>query len=136
MGTLQDYMHTDVKTTTQDGTVWEAADIMSKSDISCLVVVENDSPVGIITRRDIFEKVLVARKNPDEVKVGEVMSSKIISLGPQATMVAASGIMSDRKIKQLPIVDEGKLVGIVTQTDIVRNINKMAKYDTSPITLD
>lgn len=136
MGTLQDYMHTDIKTTTREKTVLEAAESMSKRDISCLIVVENDSPIGIITRRDIFEKVLVARKNPGEIHVGEVMSNQIISLGPQATMVAASGIMSDRKIRQVPIVEDGKLVGIVTQTDIIRNINKMAKYDTSPISLD
>ncbi len=133
MVTIKDFMHTEVKTITKDESVYGAAKVMSENGISCLIVVEDNSPIGIVTRRDIFENVLISRKDVDQTKVEDIMTKDIVTLKPEGTIIAASGIMSLKKVKQIPIVKDGKLNGIITQTDIVKNINVIMKYDKQSI---
>ncbi|MGM5488885.1 MAG: CBS domain-containing protein [Nanobdellota archaeon] len=128
---IKDIMHRHVFTIDKSQTVFSAAEKMSNKGISCLVIVEEDVPKGIITRRDIFEKVIIAKKNPEEMTVAMVMTTPVVTMNEGASLIAASGIMNARKIKQVPIVSEEKLVGIVTQTDIVSNINTILGFDRS-----
>jgi CBS domain-containing protein len=107
-------------TASPDDTVERAASTMRTRDIGSLIVVENGRPVGIVTERDIVTKVVAANKVPSTVKVREIMSSPVISVGPREEVVQAARLMSERKIRRLAVVDNGKLIGVLTENDIVR----------------
>jgi len=84
-------------------------------------VVEGDRPVGIITERDILRRVLEVTLAPEALKAKEIMSSPLVTISDNATVEEAARVMAERNIKKLPVVQDGRLIGIVTTTDIVRN---------------
>ncbi len=129
MITIHDVMNKNVLTVNKDSTIFEAAEIMANKEVSCLVVVEDGNVKGILTWRDILGKVVIKKLNLEAVKASEIMASPVITINQDATLHAASGIMNIKKIKQLPVVNQGKLVGIITQTDVVRNINYILESD-------
>jgi len=110
----------DVKVISEDETVIKAADIMSQHNIGCLVVVKDGKPVGIVTERDMLKKVIVPCLDPRTTKVSKIMSKPLIYGDPDMDIVYAAKYMINNNIKRLPIIDRGKLVGIVTLTDILR----------------
>jgi len=109
-----------VITTKPEATVEEAVKLMNKYEIGCLVVVENGKPVGIITERDFLKRVLPKSEELRNMKVMEVMSKPLISIGPKAQIEEAAKLMFQKKIKKLPVVEKGKLLGLVTLTDLLR----------------
>jgi len=100
-----------------DDTLVEAARKMWKQQTGSLLVMDGDDLVGILTERDIL-KAVAAGARLDEVRISEVMTKDIITVGPQTTLREAAKIMADRWIRHLPVVDGGKLVGIVSQRDL------------------
>jgi len=115
-----DIMVKKVITTKQEATIEDAIKLMNKYEIGCLVVVENGKPVGIITERDLLKRVLAKSKELRNMKVMEIMSEPLISVEPNTEIEEAAKLMFQKKIKKLPIVEKGKLVGLVTLTDILR----------------
>ena len=121
VGVIKDIMVDNVKTIDKKKSVFEAASVMSDNSISCLVVMESDNIAGIITLKDIIDKVVVKRRNTEEVTVEMIMTTPVKTVEKTRDIVVAAGTMKAMNIKQLPIVDNGKLVGIVTQTDLIKN---------------
>jgi len=117
---LHGIMVDKVITAKKKATVRDAVKLMNKYEIGCLVVVENGKPVGIITERDLLKRVLAKSKELRNMKVMEVMSTPLISVVPSVEIEEATKIMFQKKIKKLPIVEKGKLLGLVTLTDILR----------------
>ncbi len=117
---VQNIMVSNVITTEKHALVIDAVKIMNQHGIGCLVVTENGNPIGIVTERDFLKRVLVESKNPKKTKVQEVMSSPLIVAKPDMEIDKVTRFMFDRKIKKLPIVEDGKLVGLVTFTDLLR----------------
>lgn len=115
-----DIMVKKVITTKQEATIEDAIKLMNKYEIGCLVVVENGKPVGIITERDLLKRVLAKSKELRNMKVMEIMSEPLISVEPNTEIEEAAKLMFQKKIKKLPIVEKGKLLGLVTLTDILR----------------
>ena len=107
-------------TVSPDDTVDRAASTMRTRDIGSLIVVEDGKPSGIVTERDIVTKVAAPNLSPDSVKVRDIMSAPVVAIHPQEEVAEAARVMSDRKIRRLAVVDEGKLVGVITENDIVR----------------
>lgn len=105
-----------------DQTVLEAIRILADKDIGALVVVEGERPVGIFSERDYVRKVFVKGKTSPTTIVREVMSAPIISVGLNATVEQCMATMSSRRIRHLPVVENGRLVGILSMTDLVDNI--------------
>ncbi len=99
--------------------VSKALDIMSKNDIGSLVVVDQDQPVGIVTERDIVRRLVKNRKTTD-ASVEDLMSHPLITAEPQTPSWEAFRIMLKKRIRRLPLVEKGKLVGIVTERDLFR----------------
>jgi len=122
-------MQKNLVTAEKKDTVFKAAELMSSHGISCLIIKEEEKAIGIITRRDILEKILLQKKDAENVKVEEIMTAPVISVNQNASLVYAAGIMKIRRIKQIPVTSEEKVVGIVTQTDIVLNINTILGFD-------
>lgn len=112
-------MVSKVITTTKEATVEDAVKLMNKHEIGCLVVMENGKPAGIITERDLLKRVLSKLKELRNLKVKEIMSGPLLSVAPNVEIEEAVKLMFKNNIKKLPIVEKGKLLGLVTLTDIL-----------------
>ena len=97
---------------------YEAAKMMEDTKVGALVVMENNQPVGIITDRDFAIKV-VAHSFPRDTPVRRIMSHPITSIGPHVTLWVAAELMSSCKLRKLPVIDDGKVIGIITATDLI-----------------
>jgi len=117
---IRDVMVDKVITTKKEATLEDAIKLMNKYEIGCLIVEENGEPIGIITERDLLKRCLVKSKELRNIKVTEIMSKPIVSVQPKIDIEEAAKLMYQRKIKKLPIVEKGKLLGLVTLTDILR----------------
>ena len=122
--TVGDVMARPVIFVSSNQTARHAAKTMSLYGIGCLVVVENEGVVGIITERDLINRVIVEKKDPEETLVGEIMSKPPIVARPELTLEDAIRVMFTHRIKKLIVVEgEGekrRLAGLVTLTDIAR----------------
>ncbi len=103
-----------------EDTVDRAASLMRTKEIGSLIVVLDGRPAGIITERDIVTKVAAPGLAPRDVKVKDVMSAPVVAIHPHAEVAEAARVMSDRKIRRLAVVDNGKLVGVITENDILQ----------------
>jgi CBS domain-containing protein len=117
---LSDVMSRDVATISKDETVGRAGKIMAENNISCVIVVDNETVTGVLTETDILKRAVAKKKNFNETKVREVMSSPVQSAPPHLSVFDAAKITQAQCIKRLPILQEKRLVGIVTQTDLTR----------------
>ncbi|MFQ6073873.1 MAG: cyclic nucleotide-binding/CBS domain-containing protein [Candidatus Bathyarchaeia archaeon] len=117
---VEDLMVQKVVTVNADATVREAAKLMNQHEIGCIIAVHAGEMVGIITERDLLRKVLEESKDPTKIRVREIMSKKLVVGTPTMSVTDAARLMLKCNVKKLPIVVDGRLVGIVTLTDIAR----------------
>jgi len=117
---VKDLMSKKVNKIEDNKTVYHASKLMAKERRGYVIVTKNDKPIGILTDSDVLEKVIAKGKDPKKVRVRDVMSSPIITISPDEEIVEASRIMRKNLIKRIPVVKNGKLVGIITDTDIAR----------------
>lgn len=115
-----DVMIEAVITVEEDATVKKAADIMNKHEIGCLIVTKREKAVGIVTERDMLARVLAESRNPEKTKVKDIMSRPLVVANPDMDIDEAAKLMFKMKLKKLPVVSNGKLVGLVTLTDLAR----------------
>lgn len=120
MTKIRDLMIKKVITLQASASVHQAVKLMNENKIGSLVIVRNGETVGILTERDLLERVLEKCKNPKETHVFEVMTSHVITGTPDMEIPEATSLMFENKVKKLPIVEGNKLVGMVTLTDIAR----------------
>ncbi len=110
----------DVVTLHKDASVYDAVKLLNKNKIGCLVITQNGEIAGIITERDMLERVLEKCRNPKDTRVSEVMTKNVITGTPDMDALEATRLMFKIKVKKLPIIEGRRLVGIVTLTDIAR----------------
>lgn len=103
-----------------DATVRDAVNLMNKQDIGCLIIVENEKPIGIVTERDMLKRILGQSEELEKIDIQKVMSKPLIAGNPGMEIENAAKIMFTKKIKKLPIVEKGKLRGLLTLTDLLR----------------
>jgi len=101
-------------------TVLHAAKLMKEKRIGNIIIVEKDRPVGILTESDILKKVVAEDKSAKDVMVKDVMSTPVIVIDPYISLEEAMKTMGKCNIRRLPVVENGKLIGIITQKDISR----------------
>ncbi len=114
-----DIMKKQIISIDSSASIQDAAKMMTDSKVGCLVVIDKNRPVGIITERDFVTKVTALEKSPD-MPAREIMSSPLISINQKETVEKLANLMKEKKIHKVPVVDGDKLVGIVTATDIIR----------------
>lgn len=115
-----DVMATDVVTLNENMSVKKAADIMAKEGVSSVIVTRKGVAIGIMTERDILKRIVAEDKNSKETKVKDIMSSPLVVIEPSTDLEEASRLMFEKKIKNLPVVENKRLVGLVNLTDICR----------------
>jgi len=106
-------------------TVLKAAQYMSKKRVGCVIVVDNKKPVGILTDTDLTKRIVATARDPAKTKVGDVMSTPLIFVKPDDDYTVVVEKMKKHKIKRIPVLDKGKIVGILTTTDIARTVPEM-----------
>ena len=109
----------------------KAAELMAKHDIGCLIVVDDGKPTGIVTERDMLKRVLLQFRDPRMTRVNDIMSTPLIASNPETELREALRLMNERRIKKLPIVKDGLLIGLLTITDVVRSIGYFEHIITS-----
>jgi len=117
---VKDVMVSPVITTTPDETLNNAAKLMLEHGIGGLVVVEEDTPVGIITERDFVGVLARKNKKPGELLVSEIMSRNLVTTTPEEGIFDVAELIVKVKKRKIPVMDNGKLVGIITADDILK----------------
>jgi CBS domain-containing protein len=117
---VRDIMVRNVKTVRTDDSVLDAVVKMNKFSIGSVIVTNNGRPVGIITKENILQRIVEPRLDPGTVWAKDIMSSPLINVDPNMAVEEAAKIMVRKRIKKLPVIEAGKLVGIVSTSDIVR----------------
>jgi CBS domain-containing protein len=117
---IREAMTKNVLTVKEDVLVTDVAKVMEKNNIGCVVVVRGHVPVGIVTERDITYRVVAPNRKPDEVLVRDIMSKPVETISPDTSITQASKIMATQNIRRLPVIGKDKLLGIITNTDIVQ----------------
>jgi len=116
--TIADIMTKSVISIDASMTINESAKMMEDAKVGAIIVMEHNSPVGIVTDRDFAMKV-AAHAYPITSSVKQIMSSPLFSINSNETVRTAADLMHDRKIRKLPVIDDDNVVGIVTATDLV-----------------
>ena len=117
---VEDVMTREVITVDENATVKEAAKLMDKKGISCLIALKKGRAIGIITERDLLKRVIVEARDPEKTKVVKVMSSPLEVVAFGTDLEEALRLMLKKKIKKLAVVDKESLLGLVSLTDIAR----------------
>jgi len=117
---VKDIMVEEVITVEAESTVKDAVKLMNKHEIGCLIVEEEEKVVGIVTERDFLRRIIENSRDPEKTKISEIMSNPLIVGSVDMKLEDAIKHMFTYKIKKLPIVENGHLVGLVTLTDIAR----------------
>ena len=103
-------------------TVYEALELMAKKNVGALLVIENGNVVGMFTERDYARKVILQGRSSKTTSVGELMTADVLYVSPDDTIENCMAIMTDKHLRHLPVMENGKLVGIVSIGDVVKAI--------------
>lgn len=107
-----------VVTIGEDASVLDAARRMNEHHIGALVVTRGEKVVGIFSERDILNRVVAAQREPSETRVGDVMTSPVLVCAPGTTRDECRAVMREKRVRHLPVVAEGRLVGVVSIGDM------------------
>lgn len=120
---IEEIMHTDFVTIDCKKTIYDACQLYKEKKVDFIIVMDKDKPTGIITDRDIIERVILKDKSPRKTKISDVMSFNLKTINASATLEKANQIMIENNIKKLPVLLNNKIIGIVTKTDLFKNID-------------
>ena len=118
MAQIRDIMEKDVITIEHDKTALDAACLISEKDVSFLVIMKDNSPIGVLSESDFVKRLAANDKKASTVIISEIMSSNFRWVEPKTELEDAIQKMLNNNIRRLVILDDGKLVGIITQTDL------------------
>ena len=122
---ISELMIKDVKTIELGATIETAARMMADSNIGSVIIVEEEKLLGILTERDILTEVVANNTKPSEVGVAEIMAYPLISISPEIPVSSVIEKMAKLNIRRMPVVDRGKLIGIVCSRDVFREAPKL-----------
>jgi CBS domain-containing protein len=121
---VRDAMTEDPRSIGESASVVEAAQLMREEDIGSLPITDEEKLVGMITDRDITTRVVAAAADPKMTSVADVLSRDLVSVEPDNDLEEALGLMARHQVRRLPVVENGRLVGIVAQADIALRENE------------
>ena len=115
---VRDVMTPGVRTVSPSQSLAEAAAVMKGEDVGSVPVVEDDRLAGIVTDRDIVIQAVAERRDPQTVKVDEVASRQLVTVEPEQDLDEALALMARHQVRRLPVVEAGRLVGMLAQADV------------------
>lgn len=118
----------DVWSISPDSTVFDALKEMAQKEVGALTVMEDDRLVGIISERDYARKVILKGKTSRTTLVREIMTSRVICTRPDQTVAECMSMLTHRRIRHLPVVEEDKVIGIISIGDLVKSTISEQQY--------
>jgi len=121
-GTINEILHhkgTAVWSVKPDATVFEAIQLMSDKNVGALLVMEGEQLVGLISERDYTRKVALRGKSSKELKVREILAGNLVTATPAHTVESCLHLMTDHRVRHLPVLEAGKVAGVVSIGDLV-----------------
>ena len=117
-----------VYTITPAVSVFDAVKLMAEKNIGALVVIEEEKIVGIITERDYARKIVLMARSSKDTRVREIMSSSVMQVRPDQRSVECMALMTEHRLRHLPVVDSDKLIGVVSIGDLVKDIISQQEF--------
>jgi CBS domain-containing protein len=103
-------------------TVYEALELMAKNDVGSVVVADGDCLLGMFTERDYARKLILQGRSSKDTRVSELMTSNILTVSPSQTIEDCMAMITDNRVRHLPVVEKGRLVGIISIGDVVKAV--------------
>ena len=125
---VKDVMTKSVVSVDASSTVNEAAKVMEDTKVGAIIVMENNTPVGIVTDRDFAVKVAAHAYQISE-PIKKIMSSPLIAIGADETVLMAADLMYTRGVRKLPVIDNDQVIGMITATDLVNQLAVSTEED-------
>ena len=112
----------DVWSISPEASVFEAIELMADKQIGALMVMEDDRPLGIVTERDYARKVILKGRLSKGTRIGQIMTTRVISARPAQTVEECMALMTERRVRHLPVMEGEQLVGMLSIGDLVKAI--------------
>jgi CBS domain-containing protein len=122
---IRDLMTENPSTCEPSTSVVEAAKVMAREDVGPIPVVEGGRLTGLVTDRDLVVRVLAEGRDPQSTTVGEIATSDVVTISPDADLDEGLKLLASNKVRRLPVVDGDRLVGIVAQADVARHAQEV-----------
>ena len=129
MGQVRDIMNKHVITISKDKNCLEASKLLQEKDISFLVVTEGQNPIGIVTEADFVRKIVAANKIASDLRISDIMSPKFRWVEPTTLIEDAVQKMLNNNIRRLIVLENQKLAGVITQTDLTAYLRSKLLID-------
>jgi CBS domain-containing protein len=114
----ENVMTTEVAVMNESASVKKAAEVMAQKGVSAIIVTVKGKAIGIVTERDILKRIVAEDKNARKTLLKEIMSSPLVTIEPNADLEKAARLMFEKKIKNLPVAHENRLIGLINLQDI------------------
>jgi signal-transduction protein with cAMP-binding, CBS, and nucleotidyltransferase domain len=124
----------DVLAIDADASVLEAVQLMVEMNVGSLLVTVDGEITGIVTERDYLRRVTLEDRTDAETRVGEIMSSPLVVVTPETSVDECMAVMTDRRIRHLPVVEDGRVVGLVSIGDLVKFKSKQQTFEIQYLT--
>ena len=108
----------DVISISSGASIKEVADLMLEKSVGSIIILENNEPIGIVTEGDLVRLIIAKDKDPNTTNVKEVMAHPLITIGPNASIGEVEETMTRHGIERLPVIEDGKLVGIIAEQEL------------------
>ena len=125
MATVRDLLRNkgfEVYSVEPEATVYDALKLMAEKNIGAVLVLKEERIVGVLSERDLARKVALQGRTPQETKAEEIMSQRVVGVGPDQTVEQCMAVMTDKRIRHLPVVDGDEVIGVISIGDVVKTI--------------
>jgi len=109
--------------------VLDAVRKMNDARIGALLVLEDERPVGIFTERDVLTRVVDQKRDPGDTPIADVMSTEVVAVKPNTTVDEAMAVITERRCRHLPVIEDGRLRGMVSIGDLTRWVTRKQRYE-------
>ena len=117
-----------IYTITPAALVFDAVKLMAEKNVGALIVIEGEKIVGLITERDYARKIVLMARSSKETPVGDIMTSQVMYVRPDQTSEECMALMTENRLRHLPVIDKGKLTGVVSIGDLVKDVISEQKF--------
>lgn len=117
-----------IYTTTPTASVFDAVKLMAEKSIGALVVMEGEAIVGLVTERDYARKIVLMARSSKETPVRDIMTSAVMCVRPERTSEECMALMTEHRVRHLPVMDNGKLIGLISIGDLVKDVISEQKF--------
>lgn len=117
-----------IHTTTPAASVFDAVKLMAEKNIGSLLVMEGRAVVGLITERDYARKIVLMARSSKETPVRDIMTSPVMYVRPDQTSEECMALMTENRVRHLPVMDDGTLIGVISIGDLVKDVISEQKF--------